>query len=114
MADSWSSLGGIPVAAISASCVSLQSSFVAMAVPRVELRIGTEEIFEALEIPQSVYLKAGKLLQNSPLTGTWLPKAGNPLSTEAAAYNRTTIKTDDIRNSLNVPDPHQEGFAPGR
>jgi hypothetical protein len=81
---------------------------VAMAVPRVELRIGTEEIFEALEIPQSVYLKAGKLLQNSPLTGTWLPKAGNPLSTEAAAYFRVVISTTASHSGMQSLVPCQQ------
>jgi len=73
---------------------------VAMAVPRVELRMGTEEIFEALEIPQSVYLKAGKLLQNSPISGSWLPKAGNPLSTEAAAYFQVVISTTAAHSGM--------------
>ena len=67
---------------------------VAMAVPRVELRMGTEEIFEALEIPQPVYQRLGKLLQNAPIVGSWLPQgSGNPLSTEAAAYFQIVIST---------------------
>jgi len=81
---------------------------VAMAVPRVELRIGTEEIFEALEIPQSVYLKAGKLLQNSPISGTWLPKAGNPLSTEAAAYFQVVISTTASHSGMQSIVPCQQ------
>lgn len=81
---------------------------VAMAVPRVELRVGTEEIFEALEIPQSVYLKAGKLLQNSPLSGTWLPKAGNPLSTEAAAYFQVVISTTAAHSGMQSIVPCQQ------
>ncbi len=81
---------------------------VAMAVPRVELRVGTEEIFEALEIPQSVYLKAGKLLQNSPLAGTWLPKAGNPLSTEAAAYFQVVISTTASHSGMQSLVPCQQ------
>jgi hypothetical protein len=81
---------------------------VAMAVPRVELRVGTEEIFEALEIPQSVYLKAGKLLQNSPLSGTWLPKAGNPLSTEAAAYFQVVISTTAAASGMQSLVPCQQ------
>lgn len=81
---------------------------VAMAVPRVELRVGTEEIFEALEIPQSVYLKAGKLLQNSPISGTWLPKAGNPLSTEAAAYFQVVISTTAAHSGMQSMVPCQQ------
>jgi hypothetical protein len=81
---------------------------VAMAVPRVELRVGTEEIFEALEIPQSVYLKAGKLLQNSPISGTWLPKAGNPLSTEAAAYFQVVISTTAAHSGMQSIVPCQQ------
>jgi hypothetical protein len=81
---------------------------VAMAVPRVELRVGTEEIFEALEIPQSVYLKAGKLLQNSPISGTWLPKAGNPLSTEAAAYFQVVISTTASHSGMQSIVPCQQ------
>jgi len=81
---------------------------VAMAVPRVELRVGTEEIFEALEIPQSVYLKAGKLLQNSPISGSWLPKAGNPLSTEAAAYFQIVISTTAAHSGMQSIVPCQQ------
>ena len=81
---------------------------VAIAVPRVELRMGTEEIFEALEIPQSVYLKVGKLLQNSPLSGTWLPKAGNPLSTEAAAYFQVVISTTAAHSGMQSIVPCQQ------
>jgi len=81
---------------------------VAMAVPRIELRMGTEEIFEALEIPQSVYLKAGKLLQNSPIAGRWLPKAGNPLSTEAAAYFQVVISTTAAHSGMQSLVPCQQ------
>jgi hypothetical protein len=81
---------------------------VAVAVPRIELRMGTEEIFEALEIPQSVYLKAGKLLQNSPISGTWLPKAGNPLSTEAAAYFQVVISTTAAHSGMQSLVPCQQ------
>ncbi len=81
---------------------------VAMAVPRVELRMGTEEIFEALEIPQSVYLKAGQLLQNSSISGKWLPKAGNPLSTEAAAYFQVVISTTAAHSGMQSLVPCQQ------
>ena len=81
---------------------------VAMAVPRVELRMGTEEIFEALEIPQSVYLKVGKFLQNSPIAGSWLPKAGNPLSTEAAAYFQVVISTTAAHSGMQSLVPCQQ------
>jgi len=80
---------------------------VAIAVPRVELRMGTEEIFEALEIPQSVYLKAGQLLQKSPIAGSWLPKAGNPLSTEAAAYFQVVISTTASHSGMQSLVPCQ-------
>jgi hypothetical protein len=78
---------------------------VAMAVPRVKLRVGTEEIFEALEIPQTVYLRVGKLLQDSPLAGTWFPKAGNPLSTEAAAYFQVVISTTAATSGMQSMVP---------
>jgi hypothetical protein len=81
---------------------------VTMAVPRIELRMGTEEIFEALEIPQLVYLRAGQLLQNSPIAGSWLPKPGNPLSTEAAGYFQVVISTTAAHSGMQSLVPCQQ------
>jgi hypothetical protein len=66
---------------------------VAMAVPRVELKMGTEEIYKSLGISESTVQKAEKLLQNSPLVGNWAPKAPNPLSAEATAFFQVVIST---------------------
>lgn len=81
---------------------------VAMAVPRVELRMGTEEIFEALEIPQPVYQRLGQLLQNAPIVGKYLPPGGNPLSTEAAAYFQVVISTTAAASGMQSLVPCQQ------
>lgn len=66
---------------------------VAMAVPRVELKMGTEEIYKSFGISEDTVKKAGQLLQNTPLVGNWVPKAPNPLSAEATAFFQVVIST---------------------
>jgi hypothetical protein len=84
---------------------------VAMAVPRVELSMGTEELFEMAEspIPPSVAAKAMELLEKVPIAGQWLKKkTGNPLAIEAAAYFQIIISTTAAASGMQSLVPCQQ------
>jgi hypothetical protein len=84
---------------------------VAMAVPRVELRMGTEELFEMGEIPipQPLAESLGGLLLHSSIAGQWLDKkVGNPLSAEAAAYFQVVISTTAAASGMQSLVPCQQ------
>jgi hypothetical protein len=66
---------------------------VAMAVPRVELKMGTEELFDAAGIDESTVTKVTNFLQHSPIVGKWLSPEPNPLAVEGAAYFQVVIST---------------------
>ena len=84
---------------------------VAMAFPRIELRMGTEELFEMGEVPIPQPLAeslAGLLLHNS-IAGKWLDKkAGNPLSAEAAAYFQVVVSTTAAHSGMQSLVPCQQ------
>lgn len=65
----------------------------AMAVPRVELKMGTEELFEAAGLSESTVKKVTSFLQHSPTIGKWLSPGPNPLAVEGAAYFQVVIST---------------------
>ncbi len=82
---------------------------VAMAVPRVELRMGTEELFEAAGISQTVLDNAMEKLENAPLIGKWLnKKVGNPLAVEGAAYFQVVISTTAAHSGMQSLVPCEQ------
>jgi len=81
---------------VSFSPLAAYGLVVAMAFPRIELRMGTEELFElgGIPIPQSIAESLSGLLLHNSIAGQWLDKkAGNPLSAEAAAYFQVVFST---------------------
>jgi hypothetical protein len=66
---------------------------VAVAFPHVELKMGTEELWELAEValPQWLVDSGTELLHHS-IVGKWIDqKAGNPLATEASAYFQVVV-----------------------
>lgn len=84
---------------------------VAMAVPRVELRGGTEEIFEAtgMPIPQPLAESLSNALLHNSIAGQWLDKkVGNPLSAEAAMYFQVVLSTTAAHSGMQSLVPCQQ------
>lgn len=83
---------------------------VAMAVPRVELRMGTEELWEAAEapLPDSLVESLSDVLLNTTI-GRWVKKnVGNPLSVESAAYFQVVISTTAAHSGMQSLVPCQQ------
>ncbi|HZQ19275.1 MAG TPA: hypothetical protein VFA90_11165 [Terriglobales bacterium] len=69
---------------------------VAVAMPRVELRMGTDELWDMAEIPLPSALteSLSDVLLNNTIAGQWVKKQmGNPLEIEGAAYLQMVIST---------------------
>lgn len=85
---------------------------VAMAVPRVELRMGTDELWDMAEIPLPSALteSLSDVLLNNTIAGKWIKKqfAGNPLEIEAAAYLQTVISTTAAHSGMQSLVPCQQ------
>lgn len=84
---------------------------VAMAVPRVELRMGTDELWDAAEIPlpSSLTETLSDVLLNNTIAGQWLKKhAGNPLEIESAAYLQMVISTTAAHSGMQSLVPCQQ------
>lgn len=84
---------------------------VAMAVPRIELRMGSEEIWEMAEapLPHSLVESLSDLLLKTPIVGQWLNnKAGNPLAVEGAAYFQVVLSTTAAASGMQSLVPCQQ------
>ncbi len=84
---------------------------VAVAFPRVELKMGTEELWEMAEVPlpQSLTESATDLLLHHSIVGKWIDqKAGNPLGTEASAYFQVVISTTAAHSGMLSLVPCQQ------
>jgi len=84
---------------------------VAMAVPRVELRMGTEEIWDIAKIPlsETVVESLSNVLLKNTLIGQWIEKKnGNPLSIESAAYFQVVISTTAAHSGMQSLVPCQQ------
>ena len=84
----------------------------AMAVPRVELRMGTDELWDMAEIPLPSALTEtlSDVLLNNTIAGKWVKKqfAGNPLEIEGAAYLQTVISTTAAHSGMQSLVPCQQ------
>lgn len=84
---------------------------VAMAVPRVELRMGTDELWDAAKIPLPSALTEtlSDVLLNNTIAGQWLKKqAGNPLEIESATYLQMVISTTAAHSGMQSLVPCQQ------
>ena len=85
---------------------------VAMAVPRVELRMGTDELWDMAKIPLPSALteSLSDVLLNNTIAGKWIKKqfAGNPLEIEGAAYLQTVISTTAAHSGMQSLVPCQQ------
>ena len=85
---------------------------VAVAVPRVELRIGTEELWEMAEMPFTSNLAGtlSNLLTKNNIAGQWMANkfGGNPLETEGAAYLQFVISTTAAASGMQSLVPCQQ------
>lgn len=85
---------------------------VAMAVPRVELRMGTDEIWDMAKIPLPSALTEtlSDVLLNNTIAGKWIKKqfGGNPLEIEGAAYLQTVISTTAAHSGMQSLVPCQQ------
>ena len=84
---------------------------VAMAVPRIELRMGSEELFEMTKIPlpSSLVESLSDVLLKNTIVGQWVnKKMGNPLSVEGAAYFQVVISTTAAHSGMQSLVPCQQ------
>ncbi len=85
---------------------------VAMAVPRVELRMGTDELWDMAEIPLPSALteSLSDVLLNNTIAGKWIKNqfGGNPLEIEGAAYLQTVISTTAAHSGMQSLVPCQQ------
>jgi len=84
---------------------------VAVAAPRVELRMGAEELWEmaTAPIPSSVAESLTDVLLKNTIAGKWLNnKVGNPLSTEGAAYFQLVVSTTAAHSGMQSLVPCQQ------
>jgi hypothetical protein len=84
---------------------------VAMAVPRVELRMGTDELWDMAKIPLPANLTEtlSDVLLNNTIAGQWLKKKmGNPLEIEGAAYLQLVISTTAAHSGMQSLVPCQQ------
>ena len=84
---------------------------VAMAVPRIELRMGSEELYEMAKIPLPGTLveSLSDVLLKNTIVGQWAnKKMGNPLSVEGAAYFQIVISTTAAHSGMQSLVPCQQ------
>jgi hypothetical protein len=84
---------------------------VAMAVPRIELRMGTEEIWEiaTAPLPETLVESLSDVLLKNTIVGQWInKKVGNPLSIESAAYFQVVISTTAAHSGMQSLVPCQQ------
>jgi hypothetical protein len=84
---------------------------VAMAVPRIELRMGSEELFEMAKIPlpSNLVESLSDVLLKHTIVGQWFnKKMGNPLSVESAAYFQLVISTTAAHSGMQSLVPCQQ------
>lgn len=84
---------------------------VAMAVPRIELRMGTEEIWDLAKVPlpESLTESLSDVLLKNTTIGQWINKKnGNPLSIESAAYFQVVISTTAAHSGMQRLVPCQQ------
>lgn len=84
---------------------------VAVAAPRIELRMGAEELFEMAEIPisSSAAESLTDVLLKNTIAGQWLnKKVGNPLAIEGAAYFQVVLSTTAAHSGMQSLVPCQQ------
>ena len=85
---------------------------VAIAVPRVELRMGTDELWDMAEIPlpSSLTETLSDVLLNNTIAGKWIKSQfnGNPLEIEGAAYLQMVISTTAAASGMQSLVPCQQ------
>ncbi|HKV81904.1 MAG TPA: hypothetical protein VJP02_27400 [Candidatus Sulfotelmatobacter sp.] len=84
---------------------------IAMAVPRIELRMGSEELFEMAKIPlpSTLVESLSDVLLKHTIVGQWVnKKMGNPLSVEGAAYFQVVISTTAAHSGMQSLVPCQQ------
>jgi hypothetical protein len=84
---------------------------VAVAAPRVELRMGMEEIWDMakIPIPSSMAESLTDVLLKNTIAGQWLnKKVGNPLSIEGAAYFQLVMSTTAAHSGMQSLVPCQQ------
>jgi hypothetical protein len=83
----------------------------AVAAPRVELRMGTEEIWQMAQIPIPLRLvnSLSNVLASNTIVGKWLNnKVGNPLAIEGAAYFQVVLSTTAAHSGMQSLVPCQQ------
>jgi hypothetical protein len=93
------------------SPLSAYGVVVAMAIPRLELKMGAEDLFDMAKLPISgeQMSKAIEKLQSLPLVGKFFGQKGkNPLKTEAAAYFQVIISTTAAHSGMLSLVPCQQ------
>lgn len=85
---------------------------VAMAVPRVELKMGTDELWDMAKIPlpSSLTETLSDLLLNNTIAGKWIKNqfGGNPLEIEGAAYVQVVLSTTASHSGMQSLVPCQQ------
>lgn len=85
---------------------------VAMAVPRVELRMGTDELWDmaAIPLPSNLTETLSDVLLNNTITGKWIKNqfGGNPLEIEGAAYVQLVLSTTAAASGMQSLVPCQQ------
>lgn len=85
---------------------------VAMAVPRVELRMGTDELWDmaAVPLPSNLTETLSDVLLNNTIAGKWIKNqfGGNPLEIEGAAYVQLVVSTTAAASGLQSLVPCQQ------
>lgn len=83
----------------------------AVAAPRIELRSGTEEIWDLgkIPLPSSMAESLTDVLLKNTIAGKWFDKkVGNPLSIEAAAYFQLVLSTTAAHSGMQSLVPCQQ------
>jgi hypothetical protein len=85
---------------------------VAMAVPRVELRMGTDELWDmaAIPLPSNLTETLSDVLLNNTIAGKWIKNqfGGNPLEIEGAAYVQLVVSTTAAASGMQSLVPCQQ------
>ncbi|HLV94208.1 MAG TPA: hypothetical protein VKS44_03370 [Candidatus Acidoferrales bacterium] len=85
---------------------------VAMAVPRVELRMGTDELWDmaAIPLPSALTETLSDVLLKNSIAGKWIKNqfGGNPLEIEGAAYLQVVISTTAAASGMQSLVPCQQ------
>lgn len=82
---------------------------VAIAVPRVELKMGAESLFEAADISQATVNNAVAILSKLPIAGNWIHNTvPNVLATQGSAYFQIVISSTAANSGLQSLVPCQQ------